>query len=91
MAQFLSALPHGNSTENSLNKPLADPGDHPAHPLSSGGSRILRRGGMDLVGGVDSRGSYVSQILYVKVKESGPSQILLKFCISENTPSSIQS
>ena len=31
-----------------------------------GGSRIYRRGG------VDSRGSYVSKILYVKMKESGP-------------------
>ena len=40
---------------------------------SSGGSRISRRGGLDLVGGaVDSRGGYVSQILYVKTKESGP-------------------
>ena len=30
-------------------------------------------GGMDLVGGsVDSRGSYVSKILYVKTKELGP-------------------
>ena len=30
-------------------------------------------GGVDLVrGGVDSRGSYVSKILYVKTKESGP-------------------
>ena len=33
-------------------------------------------GGVDLVGGggggVDSRGSYVSKILYVKMKESGP-------------------
>ena len=27
---------------------------------------------MDLVGGVDSRDSYVSEILYVKTKESGP-------------------
>ena len=32
----------------------------------SGGSRISRRGG------VDSQGSYVSEILYVKTKESGP-------------------
>ena len=40
---------------------------------SSGGSRISRRGGVDLVGGgVDSRGSYVSKILYVKMKELGP-------------------
>ena len=33
----------------------------------SGGSRISRRGG-----GVDSRGGYVSKILYVKTKESWP-------------------
>ena len=33
---------------------------------SSGGSRISRRGG------VDCRGGYVSEILYVKMKESGP-------------------
>ena len=40
---------------------------------SSGGSRISRRGGVDLVGGaVDPRGSYVSKILHVKTKESGP-------------------
>ena len=32
----------------------------------SGGSRISRKGG------VDSRGGYVSKILYVKTKESGP-------------------
>ena len=40
----------------------------------SGGSRISRRGGgVDLVGGdVDSRGSYVLKILYVKTKELGP-------------------
>ena len=38
----------------------------------SGGSRISRRGGVDLVGGVDSRGGYVLKILYVKTKESGP-------------------
>ena len=39
----------------------------------SGGSRISRRGGVDLVGGgVDSRGGYVSKILYVKTKELGP-------------------
>ena len=38
----------------------------------SGGSRISRRGGVDLVGGgVDSRGGYVSKILYVKTKEIG--------------------
>ena len=29
-------------------------------------------GGMDLVGGMDSRGSYVSKILYVEMKESEP-------------------
>ena len=30
-------------------------------------------GGVNLIGGVvDSRGSYVSKILYVKMKESGP-------------------
>ena len=41
--------------------------------LSSGGSRISRGGGRGLVGGgVDSRGSYVSKILYVKMKELGP-------------------
>ena len=40
---------------------------------NSGGSRISRRGGVDLVGGgVDSRGGYVSKILYVKTKELGP-------------------
>ena len=39
----------------------------------SDGSRISRRGGVDLVGGgVDSRGGYVSKILYVKTKELGP-------------------
>ena len=39
----------------------------------SGGSRISRRGGVDLVGGgVDSRGGYISKILYVETKESGP-------------------
>ena len=39
----------------------------------SGGSRISRRGGVDLVGGgVDSRGGYVLKILYVKTKELGP-------------------
>ena len=42
--------------------------------ISSGGSRISRRGGgVDLVGGaVDPRGGYVSKILHVKTKESGP-------------------
>ena len=40
---------------------------------TSGGSRISRRGGVDLVeGAVDPRGSYVSKILHVKTKESGP-------------------
>ena len=29
-------------------------------------------GDVDLVGGMDSRGGYVSQIFYVKMKESGP-------------------
>ena len=29
-------------------------------------------GGVDLVGGADSWGSYVSKILYVETKESGP-------------------
>ena len=39
----------------------------------SGGSRISHRGGMDLVrGAVDPRGGYVSKILHVKMKESGP-------------------
>ena len=39
----------------------------------SGGSRISRRGGVDLIGGaVDPRGSYVLKILHVKMKESGP-------------------
>ena len=28
-------------------------------------------GGVDLVGGADPRGSYISKILYVKTKESG--------------------
>ena len=41
--------------------------------VCSGGSRISRRGGLDLVGGgVDSRGGYVLKILYVETKESGP-------------------
>ena len=39
----------------------------------SGGYRISRRGGVDLVeGAVDPRGGYVSKILHVKTKESGP-------------------
>ena len=34
---------------------------------------ISRRGDVELVGGgMDSRGSYVLKILYVKTKESGP-------------------
>ena len=42
-------------------------------PPLSGGSRISRRGGADLVGGgTNSRGSYVLKNLYVKTKESGP-------------------
>ena len=41
--------------------------------MSSGGSRISHRGGVDLVwGAIDPRGGYVSKILYVKMKESGP-------------------
>ena len=41
--------------------------------LNSGGSRISRRGGVDLIGGaVDPRGGYVAKILHVKTKESGP-------------------
>ena len=39
---------------------------------NSGGSRISRREGVDLVGGADSRGGYVSKILYVEMKEFGP-------------------
>ena len=39
----------------------------------SGGSRISRRGDVELVGGgVDSQGGYISKILYVKTKELGP-------------------
>ena len=39
----------------------------------SGRSRISRRGGVDLVrGAVDPQGGYVSKILHVKMKESGP-------------------
>ena len=30
-----------------------------------------RRGGVDLVGGVESRGGYFSKMLYVKTKETG--------------------
>ena len=41
--------------------------------MFSGGSRISHRGGVDLVrGAVDPRGGYVSKILHVKTKESGP-------------------
>ena len=56
-----SILKHIPNTNSSMSK-------------CSGGSRISRReGGVDLVGGgVDSRGSYVSKILYVKTKELGP-------------------
>ena len=32
----------------------------------------FRVGGVDLVGGADSRGGYVPEILYVETKESGP-------------------
>ena len=40
---------------------------------NSGRSRIFHRRGMDLIGGgVDSQGSYISKILYVKMKELGP-------------------
>ena len=43
-------------------------------PSTSGGSRISRSGGVDFVrGDVDSRGSYISKVWYVKTKESGPS------------------
>ena len=40
----------------------------------SGGCRISRRGTWTSWGGVDSQGGYVyvSKILYVKIKESGP-------------------
>ena len=39
----------------------------------SGGSRISHRGDVDLIGGaVDLRGGYVSKMLHVKMKESGP-------------------
>ena len=41
--------------------------------MDSGGSRISRRGGVDLVErAMDPRGGYVSKILHVKTKESGP-------------------
>ena len=41
---------------------------------TSGGSRISRRGGVDLVGGASTPEavSYVSKILYVETKESEP-------------------
>ena len=39
---------------------------------SSGGSRISRKGAWTSNGGVDSQGGYISKILYVKTKESGP-------------------
>ena len=46
---------------------------HDNYVVTSGGSRISCRGGMDLAGGgVDSRGGYVLKILYVKMKELGP-------------------
>ena len=38
----------------------------------SGGSRISHRGRQPCKGGVDSRGSYVSKIMYVETKECGP-------------------
>ena len=40
--------------------------------LDSGRSRISRKAGMTSWGGVDSRGSRVSKILYVETEESGP-------------------
>ena len=41
--------------------------------MISGGSRISRRGGVDLIrGAMDPRGGYVSKVLHVKAKESGP-------------------
>ena len=39
----------------------------------SGRSRISHRGGVDLIGGaMDPQGGYISKILHVKMKESGP-------------------
>ena len=48
-----------------------------SHPVvkgwgCSGGSRISHGGHRPRRGGIDSRGSYVSKILYVDMKESGP-------------------
>ena len=40
--------------------------------LISGGSRISRRAGADLIGGANSQGGYILKNLYVKTKESGP-------------------
>ena len=40
--------------------------------LNSAGSRISLRGRRHRRGGTDSQGSYISKILYVKMKESGP-------------------
>ena len=37
----------------------------------SGRSRISL-GGVNLIGGMDSQGIYVSKILYIETKESGP-------------------
>ena len=68
--RFLTAvrpLPPGSEV-----KVCSDCSQTPNHP--SGGSRISRRRGMDLVRGgvVDSRGGYVSNILYVKTKKLAP-------------------
>ena len=38
-------------------------------------------GGRALVGGMGSRGSYVSKILYVKTKESGPLGSVCRECL----------
>ena len=43
----------------------------PTRSRSSGGSRISRSWGIGPRRGVDSRGCYISTILYVKTKESG--------------------
>ena len=46
-------------------------GEYKAGPVADPGFPVV--GGVDLVGGgVDSRGGYVSKILYVKMKELGP-------------------
>ena len=45
---------------------------HKSSQTYSGGSRISRRGDVDLTRGADSPGGYVSKILYVETKESGP-------------------